>query len=281
MITKIEWTWRKLPNDTWVTGFTWNGWWGCIRKSEGCVNCYAEDLAPMYGHTGLWGPASTTERWILSADNWSKPFQWNRKAQKLGHRLSVFCGSMMDIFEENPQLDLPRAWALAIMGATPWLNWLLLTKRPELILSMVPAHWLTNWPDNVWTGCSVENQKRAHERLPELLKVPALIHFVSFEPALEEVNFMPWIHDIQWIICGGESGKNHRPFDLDWARSARDQVRVAYGQGYDCRFFFKQVGGRHHNSGGRLLDGRVWDEMPPERPHPVPAQEVEVCPASI
>jgi protein gp37 len=266
--TAIQWTWRTLPNGIILPGFTWNGWWGCVRKSKGCMNCYAETYAPVYGHAGLWGPASTTQRWILSANNWQKPFTWNRKAQKLGHRLSVFCGSMMDIFEENAQLDLPRQWAFAIMEATPWLNWLLLTKRPENIRKMVPLSWIVyNWPDNVWAGCSVEDQPAADERLPELIRVPAPRRFVSYEPALEAVDFVRYLHRLDWIICGGESGDNHRPFDLDWARSARDQVLSMRAAGEGCYYFFKQVGGLTHSAGGRLLDGRTWDEIPPEFPH--------------
>jgi protein gp37 len=125
---------------------------------------------------------------------------------------------------------------------------------------------MKEWPDNVWMGTSVENQEYADKRLPDLLGIPAIVRFVSYEPALGEVNFMPYIHGIHWLICGGESGPQHRPFDLNWARSARDQVRVADGQGYDCRFFYKQQGGITHSAGGRILDGSEWNEIPPEFP---------------
>ena len=72
---------------------------------------------------------------------------------------------------------------------------------------------------------------------------------------------MPYLDRLRWVICGGESGPDARPFDLAWARELRDQCQQA-----QVPFFFKQIGGRYHNSGGRKLDGRTWDEMPPEQP---------------
>ena len=89
------------------------------------------------------------------------------------------------------------------------------------------------------------------------LRVPAVVRFVSYEPALEQVDFTPWLQEIDWLICGGESGAQVRPFDLDWARSVREQCWQA-----GVKFFFKLVG-------GRLLDGRTWDELPLEKPEQV------------
>src|SRR5579875_2035473 len=95
---------------------------------------------------------------------------------------------------------------------------------------------------------------------------------------LGPLDLSPWIKQLHWVICGGESGIDARPMNPDWARSLRDQCLSA-----GVPFFFNQWGGRYHNSGGRLLDGRIWHEMPPERPgtRPEPAREVPACPRSM
>lgn len=263
MKTTIEWTHRTLPDGTIIPGYTFNIAWGCMKVSEECRNCYAEGIANHYGMR-LWGPASTTQRRTFGVKHWSEPLTWNREAERAGHRRSVFCSSMADVFEEHPILSTEREKLWTLIGRTPWLNWLLLTKRPEHILSMVPWKREEIWPDNVWIGTSAGTQRRANERLPLLVQIPAVVRFVSYEPALEQVDFTPWLHEIDWLICGGESGMRARPFDLDWARAAREQCQRA-----EMKFFFKQVGGRYHNSGGRLLDGRTWDELPPEKPEQV------------
>jgi protein gp37 len=233
---------------------TFNAWWGCLKVSEECKNCYAETFAKRVGRD-IWGPAATTDRWILSEANWKKPFQWNREAEKerLYHR--VFCSSMSDVFEDHPAVIESRKRLWDVIEQTSWLNWLLLTKRPENILKMSP--WGNNWPENVWVGTSVGTQARAIERIPELLKVPAKVRFLSCEPLLEAVDLTSWLPELQWIICGGESGPRHRPFNPQWARSLRDQCLET-----NIPFFFKQHGGLHHDSGGNLLDGQIWQQFP-------------------
>lgn len=263
--TKIQWTWRRLDDGTMIAGRTFNPWWGCLKVSEECTHCYAEGFAKRVGRD-IWGPVATTPRWLLSENNWKQPIKWNVEAEKQGHRQSVFCASMADVFEDHPLVVESRKRLWLLIQRTYWLNWLLLTKRPENILQMVPMSWLNKFPDNVWVGTSVGNQKRAEERIPILLKVPAVVRFLSCEPLLEEINIMPWIPQLQWIICGGESGPKHRAFHPEWARSLRDQCLSARLQGYPVQYFFKQHGGRTHDSGGRLLDGRTWDELPPEFP---------------
>jgi protein gp37 len=210
----------------------------------------------------VWGPSSTTNRRVTSDANWKLPLKWNREAIAQGHRHSVFCASLADVFEEHPDVIKARFRLWELIEQTPMLNWLLLTKRPENILKLAP--WGTSWPDNIWTGTSAGTQAMAQKNVAALLQVPSVVRFVSCEPQLEHVDFTSWLSDLQWIICGGESGAKARPFDLDWARSLRDQC-----QEYTVPYFFKQVGGRYHNSGGRELDGRTWDEIPPE----VPGQE--------
>jgi protein gp37 len=270
--TRIEWTWRRLLDGTWVIGYTFNTWWGCLKVSEECRGCYAEGIARHYGHQ-VWGPAATTPRRLFGEKHWQEPLRWNRQAEQTGHRRSVFCSSMADVYEDHPSVASERQKLWELIQATPWLNWLLLTKRPENILEMSP--WGGSpWPDNVWIGTSVGLQRRAEERLPYLLEIPAVVRFVSCEPLLGPLDLSPWLPHLQWVICGGESGSEARPMNPEWARSLHNQCLAEA-----VPFFFKQWGGRYHNSGGRLLDGVAWNEQPPEWPVPrcAPGQEVPAC----
>lgn len=257
--TPIQWCRRRLPDGTWITGYTFNAWWGCNKVSEECFRCYAQDIAHHYKHD-VWGPAWKTDRRLFGERHWAEPLAWNRQAEREGHRRNVFCASMADTFELHPMIEESRARLWELILATPWLDWLLLTKRPENIMTLAP--WGNGiWPDNIWLGASVGLQKRAQERIPKLLEVPAVVRFLSCEPLLGPLDLSPWIDQLQWVICGGESGSGFRPLDLGWARVLRDQCQAA-----NVPYFFKQVGGRYHNSGGSLLDEREWREMPPEVP---------------
>lgn len=229
------------------TDHTFNPWVGCARVSPGCQHCYAEALAK---RTGLveWG--QTAARRVTSDANWRKPLKWNRQAAADGRPHLVFCASMADVFEDRPELEDPRAQAFALMQRTPHLIWQVLTKRPENVLDKVPVLWPENWPTNVWIGTTVEDQQRADERIPELVRIPAPVRFLSCEPLLGHVA-LPWLAGgVHWVIAGGESGPGHRPLNVDHARSLRDQCATA-----GVPFFFKQHGGRTPTAGGDLLDG--------------------------
>lgn len=141
-----------------------------------------------------------------------------------------------------------RAELFSLIEATPNLDWQLLTKRPENVMRMVPAHWREAFPDNVWMGTTVEDRARK-DRIAHLKKIPAKVLFLSVEPQLEDLGEIGewaepqdggyyYIDGIHWVICGGESGPGCRPFDPDWARSLRDQCRAA-----GVPFFMKQMGG--------------------------------------
>jgi protein gp37 len=216
--SKIQWT-----------DHTFNPWWGCAHVSPGCLNCYAEDLAARYGFDA-WGARG--HRRMLGDGNWRDPEKWDRKAAAAGERARVFCASMADVFEDRPDLDAPRARLWDLIERTGWLDWMLLTKRPENIARMIP--WGDNWPSNVWAGTSVEDQRRADERLPVLRAVPAT-RFLSVEPLLGPVALDP--EGIDWVIVGGESGPGARPMDLEWARAVRDTCQRA-----DVPVFVKQLG---------------------------------------
>ena len=197
---------------------------------------------------------------------------------------------MADIFENRRDLDPWRQRLWPIIEQTPWLDWLLLTKRPQHIGRFAP--WDKAWPDNVWLGTTAENQYWADRRLTELMCYPAKVRFTSCEPLLGPIDLRSWLaqavtgHGLNWVIAGGESGAKSRPMNPAWAESLRDQCQEA-----DVPFHFKQWGhwGPHANgptarvqavqfidqqgqairlfklgkrAAGRLLDGRTWDGFP-------------------
>jgi protein gp37 len=292
-----------------LPGFTFNPWIGCTKVDELCANCYAatQDNFRHWTPEG-WGPGKPRKR--TSVANWAKVKAWNAMAERLGVRLRVFSASLADWLDDD---GVPIEWfsdLLDLVRTTPNLDWLLLTKRPENWRRRIEAiktgnvdlaAWLLAWllgpgefgtgpfdglqspgaPDNVWLGTSVGTQKSADKRIPELLKIPARVRFLSCEPLLGPVEFSnvtnradcvqqlgkPALDGIHWVICGGESGGKARPMHPDWARSLRDQC-TAVG----VAFFFKQWGewttgenapGDDHLPVMVYFDGK-WEESSPD-----------------
>jgi len=250
--TKIEWT-----------NATWSPWQGCFKVSTGCTRCYAETLSNRFGYH-IWGTPETTARRIMSDAHWNDPFVWNRQAQQAQQRMRVF-PSMCDPFEDHNQIwgERQRFWSL--IEQTPWLDWQLLTKRPENILDMVPAKW-ANWPSHVWIGTSVENQEQADKRIPILCIIPAQVRFLSCEPLIAPIDLEHSLDiaeaglsdgQIDWVICGAESGYNARPMDINWVRTIRDQC--VQGK---IPFFFKQTFNGSRKVSMPSLDGQTWEQYP-------------------
>jgi protein gp37 len=164
---------------------------------------------------------------------------------------------MSDLFHP----DVPVAFislAFEIMAEASQHTFQILTKRPGRMASVVRRVRPDPLP-NVWLGTSVENQRWAGVRIPQLLATPSSVRFLSCEPLLGPLDLRSHLQSggLDWLIVGGESGPDARPMERHWARSIRDQCVEA-----DVPFFFKQWGGRTPKSGGRTLDGRTWDEMP-------------------
>jgi len=223
-----------------VTGISWtdhtfNSWIGCTKVSPACDICYAERDAKRYG-LASWG--DDAPRRAMSDHYWKQPLKWNRKAEAAGERKRVFCSSMADVFEAREDLDVHRLRLWETILATPFLDWLLLTKRPENFLRMLPPSWIQQPQANVWLGVTAENQRRADERIPQLLAVPAEIHWVSAEPLLGTINFSRFHDGVDWVIVGGESGKGCRPMEVSWAIDILSQSRQ-----YGFAYFMKQLGG--------------------------------------
>lgn len=311
------------------TDSTWNPIVGCSIVSPGCTNCYAmkqaarlQKMNPTGGsnsnyvnhYDGTTQPSKAGSVWtgkialapprILNA-----PMHW-RKPQR------IFVNSMGDLFHE----DTPDEWidqVFAIMAVCSRHQFQVLTKRADRMRDYV-SKWferlavMNPWVDhpagrerfsglvdwmvlpkvlpNVWLGTSAEDQTRANERIPLLLKTPAAVRFVSLEPLLGPIRLW-WMDDdagaprgpavvrsggmtgstphepsegydgsyvgIDWAIVGGESGHGPRPMDMEWVRSLRDQCAAA-----GVPFHFKQVGGVRPTSNGCELDGREWKDFP-------------------
>lgn len=270
MNSKIEWTTH-----------TFNPWWGCIKVSEACKHCYAESWAKRVGQQ-VWGPKS--DRRFFGDLHWRQPVRWNSIAAQTGVRPRVFCASMADVFEDREGLTEERARLWELIDATPNLDWLLLTKRPQNVSRM--AGWGAQWPNHVWLGTTVELQKRADEALPFLAQVPAKVRFISAEPLLGPIEIRDWLKEsLSWVITGGESGPKARPASPAWFRSLMIQCMES-----DVPFHFKQWGDWAPGDGvnlprtknlrsatasdgtemlrvgkkiaGRTLDGNEWDGLP-------------------
>jgi protein gp37 len=255
--SKIEWTHH-----------TANLWWGCTEVHAGCDNCYARVFSNRYNEP-LWGNDKPRKA-IHSV--WKNLDKFQRLAKKANTVHRVFVGSMMDIFEKPMPLmnpldhyentdDLRQELFTRITwddgSLYPNLQFLLLTKRPSNIAKYVPAGWLDNPPKNVMYGTSPVDQETADTLIPQLMKVSGR-KFLSIEPQLSPVDLtryyfqssdgsypfkgLPekhrtkWVHLIDWVIQGGESGHHKRPFDLAWGRDLRDQCKK-----YGVPYFFKQI----------------------------------------
>jgi protein gp37 len=253
---------------------TWNPASGCVKVTAGCKHCYAETLAENKRGTPAFPNGFEL---TLRPHKLQEPYRLKQPSM-------VFVNSMSDLFWDQID-DGYRDKVLDVIEATPQHEYQVLTKRAENLLRYSKRRPL---PPNFWAGVTAENQELLDARGAVLRQVKAEIRFLSLEPALEDMNLAPLVagrdnqiggDGIQWVIWGGESG-NHllkaderekrgvvdpgpgggwvpRPDRMDWARHARDGS-VSNG----VAFFFKQWGGPRSTSGGKLLDGRTWEEFP-------------------
>lgn len=322
----IEWTeatWTPIRARNKATGKVG---WHCEHVTPGCEFCYAESMNMRLG-TGLpFKPGHRKQIEICLDENMlSQPIRWKRArmifvcsmtdlfadfvtdamidkvfavmALAPQHTFQVLtkrADRMRDYMSKRDSRDRHSAMTYAaLMASTGQWN--------------TPALDLKSWPlPNVWLGVSAEDQRRADERIPLLLGTPASVRFISAEPLLEQIDFSLSqrtnangtkrgivgagvdLGTIDWVIAGGESGRNARPMHPDWARSLRDQCSAA-----GVPFFFKQWGewvtetqspedavlpswSRRQNgvqvwrtgkkAAGSLLDGREHKAMPVAHP---------------
>ncbi len=231
------------------TQATWNPVTGCEKVSPGCAHCYAETFAERF--RGV--PGHPYERGFdlqMRPERLTQPLEWARS------RL-IFVNSMSDLFHEDIPVEFIQS-VFDTMRRADQHKFQVLTKRSARLRELAP---LLPWPDNVWMGVSVENQ-RWTSRIDDLRTVPAAVRFLSCEPLLGPLDLN--LEGIHWVIVGGESGPGARRMKPEWAREIRDQCGRA-----GVPFFFKQWGAydedgirRGKGASGRLLDERTWDDMP-------------------
>lgn len=228
--TKIEWC-----------DSTWNPITGCTPVSEACQHCYAANIAKRFWGDRKFSDIRFHRRRMLQPLNWRKP------------RLIFVC-SMGDLFHESVGANWIDS-ILEVAESQPRHTFLFLTKRPSRM-----ANW--KFPDNCWLGVTAENQKRADERIPTLLQIPAAVRFVSIEPMLGDIKLSQgWVdylegwatdaepdidgspipvqvqtHKLGWVICGAETGPGARYMQRKWALDLHKQCRNA-----GVPFFFKKA----------------------------------------
>lgn len=280
--TKIEWA-EKV----------WNPITGCLPISEGCDHCYAKRQARRF--KGRYGyPADDPFRVTVHWDRIEQPMHWIKST-------SIFVCSMADLFHPDVPLNVTKD-IFDVMRRSANMyghTFMVLTKRPKRMAEFIELLVKDKGPDFrrwpmpfVWLGVTAENQKRADERIPILLQIPAAVRFVSVEPMLSEIDMrivpcgacnhpgdvLNWpcpsckgrrFEWPDWVICGGETGPGARPMHQDWVRSLRDQCVAA-----SVPFFFKKWGDKmkyesdyyalEHGEevASRLLGCREWNEFP-------------------
>jgi protein gp37 len=208
------------------TDHTWNPWIGCRHVSAECDHCYADFLVSKR----MGRDFGTVQR----TKTWRDPIKWNGRAAELqaqlGRRVRVFCASLTDFFIQDADQWREEAWR--VMRQCINLDFLILTKRPRLILPRLPKDWGTGYP-NVWMGttCGVRS---SYPRIDDLRTIPAAVRFISAEPLLESLSDIN-LDGIHWLIAGGESGSGYRMMDDHWALELRDRCREAA-----VAFHFKQ-----------------------------------------
>ena len=236
--SKIEWT-----------ESSWNPVTGCTKVSEGCRNCYAERMAkrlkamaqPNYKN----GFKVTCHPHVLKL-----PLRWKKPR-------TIFVNSMSDLFhEEIPLSFLDKIFST--MNEARWHTFQVLTKRAE---HMVQLAGRFNWTPNIWMGVTVENAAHV-DRIDFLRHVPSAVRFLSLEPLLGPIPDLG-LEGIDWVIVGGESGPGARPMREEWVLDIRDRCVDA-----GVPFFFKQWGGVQKKKAGRLLEDKIWDQMPLRRAAP-------------
>jgi protein gp37 len=248
--TAIEWT-----------DATWNPVTGCTKISAGCDNCYAARFSERF--RGVPGhPFETGFDLTLRPERLLQPFAWKRPRM-------IFVNSMSDLFHK----EIPRTHIAAVfdtMEKADWHIYQVLTKRSSLLQKFLNDRYNRGpSPRHIWFGVSVENEQ-AKSRIAHLQRANATIRFLSIEPLIAPIGKL-CLKNIHWVIVGGESGPGARPMKSEWAIDIRNQCISAR-----IPFFFKQWGGRTPKTGGRLLDGELWNQFPTRQSATCTQRETQV-----
>lgn len=264
---------------------TWNPTHGCSKVSSGCRNCYASKISRQYGHTEKpWTNEHAQENVTEHPEKLEEPYnppvdvspeQWAENIDATAQPVRVFVNSMSDLFHSAVSESFVQD-VFAVMRNCPEHVFQVLTKRPGRAADMT-----LQWPDNVWLGTSVEDD-RVTDRIAMLEDADAATRFVSFEPLIGPVGDVD-LSGVDWAIVGGESAPDddRREMEHEWARSLLAQCRRD-----DVAFFFKQSSARYPETGTRLtveneergtFEQRRIREYPPVAQSTKRAREAQVA----
>jgi protein gp37 len=217
----------------------WNPWHGCHKISPGCEHCY------VYRRDASIGKDASI---IRKTGDFDLPLKKNRQKQ---YKLqpsdgTVFTCMTSDFFLEEADAWRPECWQ--IMRERRDLQFAIITKRIHRFLQCIPEDWGEGYP-NVSIYCTVENQQMADYRLPIYLTLPIRHKHICHEPMLGPIDIEPYLAtgQIDYVLCGGESGPDARPCHYAWILSTREQCMK-----YGVAFHFKQTGAVF------VKDGKVY-----------------------
>lgn len=229
------------------TDATWNPVTGCTKISAGCDNCYAARFSERF--RGVPGhPFENGFDLTIRAERLLQPLGWKKPRM-------IFVNSMSDLFHKAvPKHHITKVFDT--MEKADWHIYQILTKRSSLLQKFINERYqVRRAPAHIWFGVSVENEQ-ATSRIAHLQQANVSIRFLSVEPLIAPLGKLS-LAGVDWVIVGGESGPRARPMDPQWVINVRNQCLKA-----KVAFFFKQWGGRSPKSGGRLLEGKEWNEFP-------------------
>jgi len=230
--SKIEWT-----------ESTWNPSTGCTKISAGCANCYAEVMTRRLLAMGIVKYKNGFNLTCHDSEL-QLPYSWKKPRV-------IFVNSMSDIFHEEMPFEFIKA-VFKVMNDCLQHTFQVLTKRADILEKY---YTLLDWTPNIWMGVTVENDKVTN-RIDSLRKVPASVKFLSIEPLLSSMPNLNLLN-IDWVIVGGESGQKARPIKEEWVIDIRNQCEEK-----QIPFFFKQWGGKNKKVSGKLLEGKIYCQMP-------------------
>ncbi|MCX6233756.1 MAG: phage Gp37/Gp68 family protein [Bacteroidetes bacterium] len=232
--SKIEWTQS-----------TWNPITGCTKITSGCKFCYAEIMARRLKAMGQ-NKYRNGFNLTMHPDTLNEPYLWKKPKM-------IFVNSMSDLFHKDVPLKYIQQ-VFKVIKENPQHVFQILTKRADILRYYDSEGWL-EWTHNLWMGVTVENDEVQH-RIDLLSKTGARVKFLSCEPLLSPIPEMI-LNNIDWIIVGGESGRNPRQMKIEWVLDIKEQCEKA-----GVAFYFKQWGGTNKKKTGRKLYGKIYDEMP-------------------
>ena len=235
------------------TESTWNPTTGCTKISPGCKNCYADRLSKRLKAMGNKKYARGF-KYVEHASDLTLPLTW-KKPKK------IFVNSMSDLFHEDATMEFIRK-CFSTMVKANWHTYQVLTKRPEKMAKfskLFIKYFGYKIPANIWMGTSIENADYKW-RANELRKVSCQTRFLSIEPLIGSLGKIN-LKNIDWVIIGGESGPRFRPVKKEWIMEIINQCEQQ-----NVAVFFKQWGGIRAKTGGRMIDGKTYDDYPKINP---------------